>query len=165
MRRLFFALAFIAASTLSAQDMCSDYTRIHTDAVTGKSYVVGKESLVVSKDYKTKGLNISFIKSTSLILSIKAVGAGRCIDEDSRIQILFTDGTRTELLTDGKFNCENTANVYFYDAFGKKKQAEELMTKDIKIMRVWTSSSYVEEEFNPEQATIFKNVFKCLSQL
>ena len=97
-----------------------------------------------------------------LILSIQAAGAGHCIDKGSKINILFTDGTRLELASDGDFNCDAEATVYFGDIFGKKKELQELKSKKIQTMRVWTNESYVEQDFTPENQEEFFHVVNCL---
>jgi len=104
---------------------------------------------------------MSTIKN-SLILSIYADGAGSCIDKGSKINILFTDGTRLELLTDGDFNCKSKATVYFGDVFGKKKELNELKSKKVTTMRVWTSDSYVEEDFTTDNQNVFFYTVNCL---
>jgi hypothetical protein len=161
MKKILFIMAL--AANVCAQN-CDTFTTVHTDKVSGTSYKMMAESIIVSKDYKTSGLNITMLNgSKSVILSIVAVGSSRCIEKSSKINILFTDGTRMELVTDGDFNCKNTATIYFGCVFGKKTQREELCTKDIDIMRVWTSAGYVEEKFSADQANKFKNSLKCLS--
>lgn len=85
--------------------------------------------------------------SGGLILVIQAVGAGSCIDEGAKINILFDDGSRLELSSNGDFNCKGKATVYFGGSFGKRKELNELKTKKISTMRVWTSDSYVEKDF------------------
>lgn len=152
-------------STLDPND-CSNWIKVEEDKVAGTSYEVIKEYLIVSKDGGTKGFGIDLMKSSrgSVILSIKAAGGGGCIDKGQKINILFTDGSRIELHTDGDFNCKGKATVYFGGMFGKKSELKELQAKDIDIMRVWTSDSYVEEKFNAAQATQFKNALTCLSK-
>jgi hypothetical protein len=143
---------------------CDTYTKVHTDKVDGTSTRIMDGSIIVSQDSKS-GLNITMIDGSRsiIILSIVAIGSSRCIDKGSKINILFTDGTRMELITDNAFNCKNNATVYFGGSFGRKTQKDELCTKDIDVMRVWTSNSYVQEKFTPEQAEKFKNSLKCLS--
>ena len=160
MKKILFIMAI--AANAYAQN-CDTYTTVHTDKVDGTSTKIMTESIIVSADSKS-GLNITMINGgKSIILSIVAIGSSRCIDKGSKINVLFTDGTRLEIITDGTFNCKNNATVYFGGVFGKKYQKEELCAKDIDIMRVWTSAGYVEEKFSKEQADKFKNSLKCLS--
>ena len=155
----------ISQPNLDSND-CSNWIKTEEDKVSGKSFTSIKEYLIISKDGGKNGFGITVMLSSSntIILSVKVVGAGSCIDKGSKINILFTDGTRLEFATDGDFNCKGKATVYFGDIFGKKKVLEELKTKKIDIMRVWTSNSYVEEKFDNEQAEQFKNALNCLTK-
>lgn len=147
---------------------CSNWIKTEEDKVDGKSFTTMKDYLIVSKDGGKKGFGINLMQSSSgrggVILSIKAVGAGGCIDKGAKINILFTDGSRLELFTDGDFNCKGSATVYFGGIFGKKSELSSLKEKKIDIMRVWTSDSYVEEKFTDDQAEQFKNALSCLTK-
>jgi len=91
------------------------------------------------------------------------VGAGSCIDDTDKMNILFRDRSRFELVNNGKFNCESAFTLYFGGVFGKKKELEQLRTKEIEKMRIWTSKSYVEEEFTPENSKAFMKSLDCLA--
>ncbi len=145
---------------------CSNWISTETDKVDGTTTTAAKNTLIVSTDGGKKGLGIFMIQSSKggLILSIQAVGAGSCIDEGAKINILFTDGSRLALSNDGKFNCKGKSTIYFGDVFGKKSQLEELKTKKIQTMRVWTSDSYVEKDFTKENQEEFYNVINCLTK-
>ncbi|WP_242132613.1 hypothetical protein [Aestuariivivens marinum] len=144
---------------------CSNYILTETDKMTGKSSTGAKETLIISQDGGKTGFGIFALNSSNsnaLILSIQAVGAGSCIDDDNKINILFRDGSRLELYNDGKFNCDAKMTLYFGGIFGKKKQLNELATKEIETMRVWTSKSYVEKDFTSEQSKRLMKTISCL---
>lgn len=143
---------------------CSDLISTETDKMTGKSFTGAKKTLIVSDDGGKNGFGIYLMNSSnSMIFSIKAVGAGSCIDDDNKMNVLFRDGTRLELQNDGKFNCDAKFTLYFNGAFGKKKQLEMFKTKEIETMRIWTSKSYVEKDFTKEQSTLLMKTVECLS--
>lgn len=153
--------------TTTAKDSdCSNYIETTEDKMTGKKSTAGKSTIVVSTDGGKKGLGILLMKSSSgsLIVSIQAVGAGSCIDEGNKINILFKDGSKLELASDGKFNCKGNATLYFGGVFGKKKQLEELKTKKIQTMRVWTSDSFVEKDFTEDNSDEFFHTINCLTK-
>jgi len=145
---------------------CSNWITTEVDEVTGNSFTGIKDYLIVSHDGGKNGFGINIFKSpkSSIIISIKAVGAGSCIDEGDKINILFTDGSRLELASEGSFNCKGNATIYFGGMFRKKSQLNELKTKKIDLMRVWTSDSYVEEQFDSEQADQIINALNCLTK-
>jgi hypothetical protein len=146
---------------------CTNWIKTTEDKVSGETYTSMKDHLVVSQDGGKKGFGISLMLSgnNSIIFSIKTVGAGSCIDKGAKINILFTDGTRMELASDGDFNCKGNSTVYFGGIFGKKSQLNELKEKKIDTMRVWTSDSYVEQKFEIDQAEQLKNSLNCLLKL
>lgn len=145
---------------------CSNWIKTEYDKVTGKSITSMKDYLKVSKDGGNNGFGIDLLlgEKSVIIFTIKAVGAGRCIDEGNKINILFTDGTRLELVSEKDYNCNGDAVAYFRGVFGKKSQLNELKTKKIDVMRVWTNDGYVEEKFEPEQAEQFMNGLNCLTK-
>ena len=142
---------------------CADLTTTDTDKMTGKSTTGAKETLIVSEDGGKTGFGIYVFKSQkSLIYSIQAVGAGSCIDDEDKANILFRDGTRIELVNDAKFNCDAKFTLYFGGIFGKKRELELLATKEIETMRIWTSDSYVEKDFTNEQSKKLMAITACL---
>jgi len=145
---------------------CSNWISTETDKVDGSTSTAGKNTLIVSTDGGKKGFGIFMMKGSKggVILSIQAVGAGSCIDEGAKINILFTDGSRLVLSNDGKFNCKGNSTVFFGGVFGKKSELEELKTKKIQTMRVWTSDSYVEKDFTVDNQEEFFNVINCLTK-
>ena len=159
MKYLLFALLFISSFAYT-QD-CSKYTKEYTDEVEGKSYTLA-DNIVVSSN-EQEGLIIMFVKlEKALAMSITSVGSGKCVDKGSQVNILFTDGTRMNLLNEVSFNCESKTTIYFEENRIDDYYANELSTKKIKIMRVHKSSGFVEENFSEDQADLFMNTFKCL---
>lgn len=144
---------------------CNSLIKTTTDKMTGKSTTSANNSITLTEGGKT-GLGIFLMKSSggAIILTIQTVGAGSCIDEGSKINLLFDDGSRLELINDADFNCKGKATVYFGDVFGKTKQLAELQTKKISTMRVWTNDSYVEKDFPEDKKAQFFNVINCLTK-
>ncbi|RXM42585.1 hypothetical protein [Flavobacterium sp. YO12] len=150
-------------STVSAGS-CEQLIITKVDKMTGKSSTSSKDVLIVSKDGGKNGFGIFFLKSDkSIIMSIKAVGAGSCIDDNANMNVLFRDGTRLELKNDGKFNCDGKYTQYFGDLFGHKEEQLLFQTKEIETIRIWTSKSYVEENFTKKQSKEFMQSMECLS--
>ncbi len=152
--------------TSNSTNECSKYIGTKIDKVTGKSSTSSKEILIVSKDGGKTGFSILLMKiQESVIMSIHAVGAGGCIDDDGKMNILFRDGTRLELTNDGGFNCDAKYTQYFGGYFGKKKELELFNTKEIETIRIWTSKSFVEENLTSDQSEELMKSLSCLSQL
>ncbi len=144
---------------------CSKWILIETSKVTGITYIESKDFLIVSTDGK-KGFRILMMQGNGydLFLHIKVIGERICIDEGEKIDILFTDGSKLELGNEADYNCEGKVNVSFGGIRGNKKQLEELKTKKIQTMRVWTRDGYVEEDFTKDNQEEFYNVINCLTK-
>lgn len=144
---------------------CPDLIESTTDKVTGDVTTGVKESIVVSKDGKN-GLGLYAFKArTGIILIVTAISAdaGGCIEDNGKMNILFRDGTRLELINQGKFNCDAKFTLFFGGVAGHKKELEMFRTRGIETMRVWTSKSYVEEDFSEESSKTLMKSIDCLS--
>jgi len=145
---------------------CSAYISTETDKVTGKSTTASKETLIISSDGGKTGFGIFMMNiSETVILSIQAAGGGSCIDDDDKMNVLFRDGTRLEIVNSGKFNCDGKFTVYLGGRIGGKKNLEAFKTKEIETMRIWTSKSYVEKDFSSAESKQFMQTVSCLSEL
>jgi len=144
---------------------CSDLIITKTDKVTGNVSTGSSETLIVSQDGSETGFGIYLFKSRkTLVWSMTAFGAGSCIDDDDKMNVLFTDGTRVTMFNDTKFNCDANFTLYFGSSFGKKKELEMFKTKKVETMRVWTSDGYVEQDFDQDQAMQLMKTLDCLSK-
>ena len=155
----------VVINTTNSEYDCNNYISTEVEKMTGESTVAAKEMLIVSKDGGKKGFGFYILKSSrgSIIFSIQAVGAGSCIDDDDKMNVLFRDGTRIALTNDSDFNCDAKYTQYFGSAFGKKKELEMFKTKEVETIRIWTSDGYVEEDFTPEQSKQLMRTVSCLT--
>lgn len=144
---------------------CSNWIIKQEDKVSGSSVLTMKNPIIVSQDGGENGLIIRLVfSSNTIILNIIANGAGRCIDKNAKINILFKDGSRMELLNESDFNCKGSATIYFGGIFGKKNKLIDFKNKNIETIRVWTSDSYVQETLDEEQSMYFRSALNCLSK-
>jgi type 1 fimbria pilin len=145
---------------------CSNLITTEVDKVTGEANTSATDMLVVSKDGGANGFGIYILQgSRTIIMSIKAVGAGNCIDDDDTMNILFRDGSRMELVNNGDFNCKASFTQYFGGSFGKKRELQALTTKEVETIRVWTSDGYVEENFSSDQSKTLMHTLGCMANL
>lgn len=142
---------------------CFNLASTKVDEMTGKSSTGSKELLIVSDDDGKSGFVINILKrSESIIFSIKVDGAGDCIDADSKINIVFRNYNRLDLINDGDFNCDSQFSLYFGGIAGKEKQLEIFRVSEVKTMRIWTSEGFVDKEFSPEQSKQLMHTVNCL---
>jgi hypothetical protein len=142
---------------------CADLISINTDKMTGKSTTASKETLIVSEDGGETGFGIYIMDLSSFFaFNFKVVGAGSCIDDTNRMNVLFRDGTKLDIKNNAKFNCENNFTVYFGGSFGKRKELETFRTLEVETIRIWTSKGFVEKDFSLDQSKQMMKTVDCL---
>jgi prepilin-type processing-associated H-X9-DG protein len=162
----YFLLTIYGLAQSSAANPCSQWTTVKTDTASGKQNIAARDVVLVSTDGGKTGLSIySFLNSSKkvVVVSIQAMGAGKCVDKGDQINILFVDGHRLDLSNTNDFNCDGSSTMYFGGGLGKKDEMKLLIAKKIKTMRVWTRDDYMQMEFTDAQATALMETLKCLS--
>lgn len=150
----------------NSADICNEYVERVKDKMTGQTIITGK-FFIVSDDMGKTGFGIGtgvVQSSNSIYLRIKPYGASSCIEKDALILILFDDGSKLTLKNEYDFNCDRDVVVYFGGFSGKKRIFDELTTKKIETLRVWTSGGYVQKDFSEENQTTLLNSFRCLQK-
>jgi prepilin-type processing-associated H-X9-DG protein len=162
---LFFGTISTPAFSQDTND-CQRWTTVKTDSVTGKDTRVSRDALLVSADGGKTGLSIySFLNSTGkvIIVSIQAMGAGKCVDKGDKINILFLDGSKLDLTNTNDFNCDGSSTLYFGGGLGRHDELNLLLANRIKTMRVWTRDDYMQVDFKEADATAFSRTLECLA--
>jgi hypothetical protein len=129
-----------------------------------------------STRFLKKGIGLSGGDDTVLILglfsmqdgealawTLTAIGAGPCVDEDDKINVLFRDGSRLELENDGDFACDRKSTVYFGGPFGKQASAQRLAQDEVATIRVWTRGQYVQKDLPAAESKKLMAAFGCLA--
>jgi hypothetical protein len=143
---------------------CSNWVMLKTDS-SGKQTLTAKSETFVSDDGKT-GLNIySFLNSSKkvVVISIQAIGAGKCVDKGDKIIIAFNDGEQLTLTNTNDFNCDGSSTIYFGGALGKYDEIKLLASKRINTMTVWTRDSNMVRTFSSDNSIKFQETIQCLS--
>ena len=159
-------LIFLVLFNHIVKAQCSDYISTERDRITGIETTASKDYIIVSDDGGKTGFGLFLMnKQGILIISIKTVGASPCIKDEGKINLLFRDGTRVELINDNKFNCNSQAYIYLGSYYKKKYELGLFRTTELEAMRVWTSSGYVEQTLTNENSVNLLNTIKCLSDV
>jgi len=146
----------------SKSEKCTDWIENHLDKVTGNTTVTSKEPILIMDEEKAIAIRF-FIFSGTIVMAIKTMGGGGCVDVGNKVHILFTDGSRMELHHSGSYNCEADTYVRFGNGYGNKENLKLLSSKLVSTMRVSTYSSYVEKDFDQEQAYQLMKNAECIS--
>ncbi len=147
---------------------CNQYIVTKEDKVTGDVYKEIKEVIKIRDGKENNYLEINFlhiINENKIIgMYIKLKGNTYCINNNSKLNILFKDGTRLELLSENDFNCKGEFTIYFGDYYLSNQNLLELINKDIDVIRVWAEDGYLEKKFTIKNSNIFRNILKCMSK-
>jgi len=144
---------------------CECLIKTETDKMAGKIYINNKEFLYIL-DKNLTGFRIHYMKTTARItMVIRVEGAIGYIDNDDKLEILFRDSSRLVLVNEGGFNSDAKFTLYFGGVFGKEKALNELITKEIETIRVWSIGSHFQRDFPSEQSKILMNTLRRLSPL
>jgi|GEM_PF-1708233 len=143
---------------------CSDKLELSQDknnTVTTRT----KSFIVIAGDQSKQEIDISLQKGAKGIVSISfRTGNGAdCIGEGNKINIVFTDGSRSDLSNDGPMNCRGEAIASFNGPYGKKKQFQELCDKKIQSIKVWTQTGAVQQSLSQENQEEFSQLLNCLN--
>jgi hypothetical protein len=139
---------------------------VTNDTTSGKKTLTAKDVVLISDDGGKTGLSIySFLNTNGkvIVVSIQAMGAGKCVDKGDKINILFADGEILDLTNTNDFNCDGSSTLYFGGGLGRRDEMKLLASKKIKTMRVWTRDDYMQKTFTEAQALEFMQTIKCLS--
>jgi hypothetical protein len=143
---------------------CDELLNKEVDKMTGNTSISSKENIAVFDD-KSHGFIISIVgnnESAAIIMDV--IGASDCVDKNSKINFLFTDGTRLELKNDNNFNCDGVVSVILGVLTGMVNELNVFRNNKISAIRAWTSSGYVQNDIPDEKAIKIMNTFSCLSE-
>ena len=159
-KRLFTAL-FVGITSL-AYAQCDQYITQVNDEVSGTYHWANSESIIFTENNKNGMVSLLILSSDKKsIIWVNTSTEISCIEEKTKVEILFTDGTRMSLYSDGKFNCKGKFTTYFGSVFGKREEANILASKQMKTIRI-NGSNYHTENVTERAALIFSESFKCL---
>jgi hypothetical protein len=154
-----------AMPSVKAAMTCKDLIQTVTDKMTGAKYIAAIKPIEISTDSKT-GFTVSLLigKDGGPIMDIKVFGMGGCMDENAKINCLFEDGDRMEILANNKFNCDGDVSVHFGGIYGKNDQLAKLSNTKLTALRVWGSKGFQERDLTPDNAARVVETLRCLQK-
>lgn len=143
---------------------CMNIIETTTDKMTGDTVDALSENIIVSDDGGKTGFAVMpYRYAKAAVLAFKVLGDAGCIDDDSKMHILFRDGSRTEIVNNGKFNCDGKFTVIMGSHFGNLKVVLTLVEKQIDAIRVSGTSGKVERSLSEHQSRLLQKSLECLS--
>jgi hypothetical protein len=144
---------------------CGEDIEMIEDRRTGVRTRRVKNLIILSEPNSGKEIAILMQKGAREVITInfRPNGAGNCIAEGNKINIVFTDGSKLDLANDALTNCNGDSKVNFGGPYGRKKIFEELRSKKISSLKVVTQQGSVQLSVNTENADLFRRMFNCLA--
>ena len=135
------------------------------DQRTGIRTTRTKNLIIIAEANGKKEISVSLQKGAKLVIkmTLRATGAGECVGEGNKINLIFTDNSKLDMANDGLSNCRGESSVNFGGPYGRKKMLEELKTKKIKSIKVWTQQGSVQLNLSVENQEEILRMINCLS--
>lgn len=152
--------------TTAVPENCEEFFETIEEKKSGVTTVRTKNMIIVAEENSSKEIDILLSKNSKgiITLTVKPVGAGNCIGDGNKVNIVYEDGSKTELNHDGFPNCNGEITISFGANYGKKKQLEELSSKKIKLIKAWTQKGTVQEIFSVQNQDDFLKAINCLTK-
>jgi len=167
MKRLLILLALplLFAYSCYAQDEketdCESIIIIDYDKVTGKTSTRTNTIVISNNDKKIYMCGYKHGKVHNSLAII--IDGFHCIDNDSKINILFRDGSRSEMKHDGKYNCDSRYLKLFGGNFGSEPELKMLSTKEIEIIRILTTKTHYDIVLMKQESVKLMQSMNCIS--
>jgi hypothetical protein len=175
MRTLFLlAFSFLTSISLFAQHedtaLCDSLIQVDVDSVAGVYNIGSRRDIIISKAGKDVLEFVFLVVDRVIIVHVSVLGDTYCVEEISKINFVFKDGTTLELPNNGKFNCDGEFSVFFGGGFGKKRELNILQTKPIEYVKVGVKKSvvykdrknYVEANIPADKSKLIMQTMLCI---
>lgn len=135
------------------------------DYIFGQHFQALKEPLELVDVNTQRHFAISVAKSEkgSIVLYIKALGDGNCIQRGADIALLFQDEDILTLNFIGHVGCDDLLMSFFGGIWRKQPELEKLKSKLPQSLQMKYQNSFVELKFPIKKAQAFRSAFRCLS--
>lgn len=145
---------------------CDNLTIIDVDRMTGDTSINANQFIKIFKKSGDVAFTIYYLymaNNKTCCMNIEVEGGGQCIEKESKIQFLFTDHSKLETYHNSPFNCNGSCNILFGDLFQEhNKLLGYLKSKKIEAIRVFTSSSFVEEDIDSASRDLLFETAACV---
>lgn len=154
----------VESKITAVPENCEELFETIEERKSGITTVRTKNMMILAADNSDKEIDLLVQKNSKGIITLilRVIGAGDCIGDGNRVQIVFEDGSKTELHHDSYPNCNGEISLSFGGNYGKKKQLEELSSKKIKSIKAWTQKSSLEESLSADNQAAFQKAISCL---
>jgi hypothetical protein len=135
-----------------------------TVTIQGDKWASVSRKITVEDEATKKGYSLSMYKSRNgpLIWTTKLLGPGQCIGADSKMFMVFKDGSVKQIENNGTENCDGNFILYFGGDYGNDNTLEIIRSKEIASLRVTTKQGYVEGNIPDDDSARFMAATNCM---
>lgn len=160
-------IVLLMICSVFAECDCNKYVGYLKDEMTDLAEYYGIYKIAVSAD-KQSGFTIIMANATygaitAIGITFEVYGASVCIDEGNEAIVLFIDGSRFKFIHKSEYNCKRTFFAFFSEKINPELY-QSFQTKRVKALRIYTTDSFVNEEFTLSNRVDFQCMFKCLAE-
>lgn len=154
----------VESKVATVPENCSELFETIEERKSGITTIRTKNMMILTEDNSSKEIDLLLQKNSKGIISLvlHMIGAGDCIGDGNKVNIVYEDGSKTELNHDGFPNCNGEITISFGGNYGKKKQLEDLSLKKIKSIKAWTQKGTIQENLTAENQADFQKAMNCL---
>jgi len=161
------ALFLIFTEDSKGQAVDTSLVTMQTDKITGRKSIASKPMTLRNESDKD-ALLIYVLKSNanqSIIFVIKdKSGSISCTQENDAVNFLFSDDSKMQLDSNGKFNCQGESVLYFHGVWGREGKLNELKSKPLSAIRIWGMSNHSDGNLNNLQAENFMKALRIVDE-
>lgn len=155
---------FLLVHTIAFSQDCSNII-IKVDKFTSDTTIQLKTPLIIKESGTTENFISQFVyyKNANLKVILFSCKSINCVDESSKVYILFKDGTRLIINSMSDFECNGimTIAVTGSASSNSTEPMESLFSKKIAALRIYGFSSIVDVELTEKESNTFYNQIQC----
>lgn len=143
---------------------CSKYLKIQTDKFTGKKHIESQYIIHLIDVNDGSDFSISMKKLKGYYSEIIANLNSSCVDEGSKLYILFRDGEKAMFKNIYFYNCNGLFSSYVRILTEGTRYLDYLKTKEIESIKFEAYSRTFQADFTEEQSILFMTLINCFSE-
>lgn len=125
-----------------------------------------RQPLIISDDGMMSGFSLDLTRVNNLLsITAEPFGKGLCLNQESMVELLFKDGTKSLVSHQYSGNdCDKTLKMTF-NLDRQYKALDRLETQPLHIIKINGKENYLQTTINNENARDIKSMINCIVNL
>ncbi len=122
-----------------------------------------RQPLIISDDGMMSGFSLDLTRVNNLLtITAEPFGKGLCLNQDSNVELLFKDGTKSLVSHQYSGNdCDKILKINF-DLDRKYKALDRLTAQPLYIIKINGKENYLQTTINNDNARDIKAMINCM---